>query len=189
MPPLLQDQNRYDCILAAAEVLFRTKGYHATSMSDVAEQCQIQKAALYYHFASKEALALAVMAKVQAYFDKVVFGFAYDKDMPRSERLAKLAQNLAAYYSADTGGCLFAGFAVEELADTPAFHAPIQHYFKSWTKACETLFAEVYDSESARTLAENFVADLQGALVMMRVTRQATYLQRLFLRLKETLAE
>ncbi|GAA2728524.1 TetR family transcriptional regulator [Actinocorallia aurantiaca] len=41
-------------ILAAAGTLFGEHGYRATSMRSIAERVGITKAALYYHFASKE---------------------------------------------------------------------------------------------------------------------------------------
>ncbi len=46
-------------ILALAADLFLTKGYAGTSMSALARACGIQKASLYHHFPSKEALFVA----------------------------------------------------------------------------------------------------------------------------------
>ncbi|WP_067465632.1 TetR family transcriptional regulator [Nocardia amamiensis] len=41
-------------ILAAARILFATRGYRATSMQSIADDVGITKAALYYHFESKD---------------------------------------------------------------------------------------------------------------------------------------
>ncbi|MCX2946711.1 TetR family transcriptional regulator [Lentzea sp. NEAU-D7] len=43
-------------ILLAARALFAERGYRATSMQAIADQIGITKAALYYHFASKDEL-------------------------------------------------------------------------------------------------------------------------------------
>ena len=43
-----------DTIIDAAVDLFYQKGYFATSVSEIARQCGIQKASLYYHYPSKE---------------------------------------------------------------------------------------------------------------------------------------
>ncbi|MEU4344399.1 TetR family transcriptional regulator [Nocardia sp. NPDC023852] len=43
-------------ILAASRALFAARGYRATSMQAIADQVGITKAALYYHFASKDEL-------------------------------------------------------------------------------------------------------------------------------------
>lgn len=48
-------------ILKQANLLFVEKGYHAISMREISSACGITKAALYYHFADKEALFLAIL--------------------------------------------------------------------------------------------------------------------------------
>ena len=47
---------RPEVILAAAARLFSTRGFHATSMQDIAESVGILKGSLYHHFESKEAM-------------------------------------------------------------------------------------------------------------------------------------
>ncbi|HTV33702.1 MAG TPA: helix-turn-helix domain-containing protein [Methylocella sp.] len=177
---MLHDETRLDEILGAAETLFRTKGYRSTSMADVAEACHFQKAALYYHFASKEALALAVMKRVQTFSEKIIFSFAYDPSLKPLDKLLKLNEALEAYYLSGHGGCLFAAFAIEQMDTIPSFTAPIQQYFNSWSKAYETIFLDVFNSDKAHALAEGLVSDLQGALLMLRVTQDPKHLYRLF---------
>ncbi len=43
-----------DIIVGVAIDLFHRKGYFATSISEIAGQCGIQKASIYYHYPSKE---------------------------------------------------------------------------------------------------------------------------------------
>jgi AcrR family transcriptional regulator len=43
-----------DKIIRVAVELFHQKGYFATSVSEIARQCGIQKASIYYHYPSKE---------------------------------------------------------------------------------------------------------------------------------------
>ncbi len=52
-------------ILRAALRLFAEQGYGATSMREIAEQLGITKAALYYHFDSKEDIVRALLADVE----------------------------------------------------------------------------------------------------------------------------
>jgi AcrR family transcriptional regulator len=63
-------------ILSAAEALFLTKNYADVSMEDIAEAAGVTKGALYHHFASKEALYVAMMHAVlrekQALFETAV---------------------------------------------------------------------------------------------------------------------
>ncbi len=50
-----------DTIKAVAVDLFFKKGYFATSISEIARGCGIQKASIYYHFPGKEDLLFAIM--------------------------------------------------------------------------------------------------------------------------------
>ncbi len=48
-------------IVAAAAKVFRTKGYHAATVRDIADEVGILKGSLYHHFESKEALLYLVV--------------------------------------------------------------------------------------------------------------------------------
>ena len=50
-----------DQILEAAAQIFRQKGFHAASMQDIAEAVNLQKASLYHHISSKQAILLALL--------------------------------------------------------------------------------------------------------------------------------
>ncbi len=51
---------RADIIQAAAQI-FRKKGYHGTSMQDIADAVHLQKASLYYHVSSKQEILLTIL--------------------------------------------------------------------------------------------------------------------------------
>ena len=57
-------------ILAAALELFSTRGYAGTSMRDIAETMGMTKAALYYHFESKEQILEAVTEPIRVEMDR-----------------------------------------------------------------------------------------------------------------------
>jgi AcrR family transcriptional regulator len=48
-------------ILEAAARIFSEKGFHATSMQDIAEAVQLQKASLYHHFSSKQEILVEIL--------------------------------------------------------------------------------------------------------------------------------
>lgn len=50
-----------DRILQVALELFTERGYDGTSLREIAEKLDVTKAALYYHFKSKEALLIALV--------------------------------------------------------------------------------------------------------------------------------
>jgi AcrR family transcriptional regulator len=55
-------------ILEAAVALFSERGYAATGVHEIARRAGIEKAALYWHFGSKEGLLAAVMDRMDAEF-------------------------------------------------------------------------------------------------------------------------
>jgi TetR/AcrR family transcriptional regulator, cholesterol catabolism regulator len=55
-----------DDILDAAAQVFRQKGYHGASMSDIAGALDVQKASLYHHVESKQEILLALLERALA---------------------------------------------------------------------------------------------------------------------------
>ncbi len=53
--------NMKDTLISVAIDLFFKKGYFATSISDIAKGCGIQKASIYHHFPGKEDLLFCIM--------------------------------------------------------------------------------------------------------------------------------
>ena len=57
-------------ILASALDLFAQKGYEHTTFTDVAAQLKLTKGAVYWHFASKEALLRALVDEMFTRFER-----------------------------------------------------------------------------------------------------------------------
>ena len=160
-----------DTIIAKTSALFRLKGYHSTSMDEVAQVCKMRKPSLYYHFPSKEALGLAVLARIQERFEQEVFRHAYDEGQSPKKRMARLTRATEKYFFAGEGGCLVGNFALETIDQNPAFTELIRHYFDTWAAAIAHVLVAVMPSKDARRLAAMYVAEIQGAIMMMRVYR------------------
>ena len=75
-------------ILAAASELFAERGFHGTTMRDIAERARVNLAAAHYHFGSKQALYLEVL---RGEFAKLESGSrrAARAPAPRSTRLSR----------------------------------------------------------------------------------------------------
>lgn len=55
-----------DDVLDAAAQVFRQKGFHGASMSDIAAAVNVQKASLYHHVSSKQEILLALLDRALA---------------------------------------------------------------------------------------------------------------------------
>jgi len=57
-------EQRFVTILAAAENLFAGKGYHRTSMEEIADQAEVSVGPVYFYFKNKEDLILQMLEKI-----------------------------------------------------------------------------------------------------------------------------
>jgi AcrR family transcriptional regulator len=60
----LRSQQRHVRILEAAERAFARRGYHHTSVDDVAAEADTSKGGIYFHFPTKQAIFLALLDRV-----------------------------------------------------------------------------------------------------------------------------
>jgi AcrR family transcriptional regulator len=67
--PRVQSQDSRDEILRSAMHLFANRGFHETSMSEVAREARVSKALIFWHFRTKEELFVAVLNRLlEPYF-------------------------------------------------------------------------------------------------------------------------
>ena len=68
----LGHMGRYEEILAAAGRLFSERGYHATSVREIARQLDLQGGSLYAHIDSKEEVLFQIVERAAHRFSEVV---------------------------------------------------------------------------------------------------------------------
>jgi len=73
-------------IVQAAAQIFREKGYHATSMQDIADAVHLQKASLYHHVESKQEILVEILNHA---LDRVTTDITavVDSDLSPTEKL------------------------------------------------------------------------------------------------------
>src|ERR1700682_3742819 len=62
--PRTGSQDSRDEILKAGMRLFASRGFHETSMSEVAREARVSKALIFWHFKTKEELFVAVLNRL-----------------------------------------------------------------------------------------------------------------------------
>jgi TetR/AcrR family transcriptional regulator, cholesterol catabolism regulator len=86
-------------ILTAAARIFREKGFSRTSLADIAEALDTDRASLYYYFASKEQLFHEIVRDASeanaAQAEEI-----RDSDLPVPDKIAALAKSLMSSYDA-----------------------------------------------------------------------------------------
>ena len=80
-----------DDILEAAAQIFREKGFHASSMQDIAEAVNLQKASLYHHVSSKQEILLALLDQALDLLTKHMEE-VLTRPMPSDQKLSQAMQ-------------------------------------------------------------------------------------------------
>lgn len=170
-------------IHAVTAALLRRKGYHGTSMADVAEASGLRKASLYHHWAGKDELVAATLAVVRAHFDAVVLSSAHEAGRPVEDRLERLIERTRAYFAIEAGGCLFVDLGCEGLGRDPAFAPALAGYFDAWSAAFAAL-ARGFGRADPERIGRDLCADLHGAVVVAGAIVDAEPIERFFERLR-----
>jgi len=171
-----------DNVIDGALNLFRVKGYHHTSMSDISGACGLLKGSVYHYFPGKKELAVAALDRVIEDGRVKLFNPAHDpaNDDGRTpkERLQSLADAVERYFIGREGGCVMGNLALEVGGSVPEFVERIRIYFEDWAKALTKLLAGKYGDKRARELAEDSIARVQGAIMIMGLTGDKEILRR-----------
>jgi AcrR family transcriptional regulator len=85
---------REDQLLETATHLFKEKGYHNTSMQDLADALGIQKGSLYYYIESKEELLRRLLERATSFLTFQIDEI-YASDLPPAEKLCWVLENHA----------------------------------------------------------------------------------------------
>jgi AcrR family transcriptional regulator len=106
-------QDSRDEILKAATELFANRGFHETSMSEVARAAKVSKALIFWHFKSKEELFVAVLARL---LEPYVIDFAEEAGaLDEKAQLLKLIESYLRFVHENAGSIRF--FVAQILHD------------------------------------------------------------------------
>lgn len=83
-------------ILETAAKSFSQKGYNGTSLREIAEELEITKAALYYHFSNKEEIFYSCLNDTMDYY-KTSFDTAHLSDDPFWEIIHRLVHEMISF--------------------------------------------------------------------------------------------
>ncbi|MFG1428816.1 TetR/AcrR family transcriptional regulator [Roseixanthobacter glucoisosaccharinicivorans] len=154
-----------DVIPLIAEI-FRELGYEGTSFGTITERTGISKGSLYHFFpGGKEEMAAEVLAEIEHWFiDKVYEPLERDDPVDAIERMWK---SVDGYFRSGRRVCLVGAFALDATRDR--FAATIGEYFERWLCALANCLRRAgFSRLEAKSLAEEIVLGIQGALVLAR---------------------
>lgn len=166
-----------DRILKAARKILVARGFNNTTINDIIHSSGVKKGNLYYHFASKEDLCLAVLEDARGDFFKLL-----EDSFAGRTPLEKILASVNTIYhevkkASLVGGCLFGNTALEMSDTNPRFAETIQSVFEFWISRLEELIRQgqsengIHDRTKPRLLAKHVVAAVEGFIMMARVSK------------------
>jgi len=144
---------------------FRTRGYDATSLSNIATATGLGKSSLYHHFpGGKEQMAADVLEHLRQALRLNVFG-PLRSVTPAPRRFDQLLQAIDTFYSGGKDACLLERLCASGQA--AALRRPLRSTFNEMMGAFEEVALDAkLPVALARARAEDAVVRIEGALVV-----------------------
>ena len=167
-------------LLKAAAELFANKGYHGTSLMDIARYCDVRKSTVFHHFPSKESLALDTVQSLQSHLDTELALFLEKNRSKSPEQRSIDFIEFVQRFSEDRPDAFLVNFMALELVDEAgsSFNTPVQTYFATWMEAFEQLLTPLHDKQ-ARELATRSLIYLQGVQLMIKIKQVPTAMRQI----------
>lgn len=147
-------------ILEAADELFGEQGLDAVSVRDVAERAGVNKALVFYYFASKEKLFEAVLERYyQAH--RAALEDSFRSDAPLGDRLHALVD---AYLDFIDTHRRYPRLVQSLVVGSPDFHAFIQRNLEPMLRFTETALKGIAP-EKGHLAARHFFLDISAAVI------------------------
>ncbi|WP_226036406.1 forespore capture DNA-binding protein RefZ [Aquibacillus saliphilus] len=152
-------------VMAAACMLFYVKGYHGTSVRDIAKKASVNVSLINYYFASKQGLLeSAVVNYYEDYIEQLEFVCEETKNMLAVERLKKLIEAIIQYKQNQHQ---FSCFIQRELSiDSVFVREMMVTYLAKENHIISSLFNAALQHTSHSTIDKKFLLlQLKGQLI------------------------
>ncbi len=170
-------------ILNAGMALFHLHGYNATGLDKVIKQAGVTKGNFYYHFKSKEALALATLDWQFELIQKEMKAQVFDKKEKPLKTLFSVLEMMAhkqkeQHREGHVRGCYFGNFTLELSTTSQAIRDKVKSIFQQYNELIESLLIMARDTgEIARQidpaqLSLVILGQLEGAILLDKANQQ-----------------
>ena len=154
-----------DDIIDRLFTVFRDRGFEGASIADLSRATGLGKSSLYHHFPEgKEQMAQAVLERATAMIDRDILGAAQASGTLKA-RIRRIVSTLDQIYSGGRTPCVLGQLATSSIGTDAkgGLHVAFGH----WIEAIEALARESgMPPVKARHFAEDWIARVQGALIL-----------------------
>ena len=149
--------------------VFRDRGFEGASLTDLSRATGLGKSSLYHYFPEGKAqMAEAVLDRATALIDSEILGAALAPG-PLKARVLKIVAAFDRIYAGGRTSCVLGQLAPSKIGAEA--RQGLRRAFTHWIEAIDRLAVESgMTAARARTFAEDWVAHLQGALILQSVS-------------------
>ena len=159
-------------ILDIAQRFVQTRGFNAFSYADIANELNVSKASLHYHFASKAKLGVRLIERYEDEFERLLGGI----DLGGGNAALKLQRYVSVYAHVldDHRMCLCGMLAAEFETLPKAMQTALESYFALNERWLAAVLEQgrgngiLHFKGSAPEAAQYIIGSLEGAMMMAR---------------------
>ncbi|TXN04662.1 MULTISPECIES: TetR/AcrR family transcriptional regulator [unclassified Methylobacterium] len=174
-------------ILPALAEVFREHGYAGASLALIGKATGLGKGSLYHLFpGGKAEMAACVLAEIDAWFEANVYRPLREADRPETA-IWEMFASVQTYFRSGQRVCLVGVLALGSGREL--FAEAVRSYFARWVAAlADALLRAGHDAEASTALAEDVVAQIQGAIVLARALDEPAVFTRALAALRSRIA-
>jgi TetR/AcrR family transcriptional repressor of lmrAB and yxaGH operons len=154
-------------LLPVLAEVFREHGYEGASLSLIGRATGLGKGSLYNLFpGGKAEMAACVLAEIDAWFEANLYAPLREAERP-AEAVSDMFDAVEAYFRSGRRVCLVGVVALG--SERERFAEAVRSYFARWVAAlADALKRSGRNDAASVALAEEVVAQIQGAIVLAR---------------------
>lgn len=179
--------------MEATKDLIYKKGYHETSIRDILAASDTGKGQFYYYFSSKKKVCLAVIHAHMDMWQTELFEDILNAGKQPEEALEEMLDWIFADHEAQITyhGCPVGNLIIELSTVDEEFRLLLLELVNQWVKYTKqnilALSEEKLSDAEADRQAKALIAEIQGSILLLKVTQDLSLLRQNFQLIKERL--
>ncbi|WP_316813836.1 TetR/AcrR family transcriptional regulator [Pedobacter heparinus] len=170
-------------IIEKTAAIFNTKGYSATSLSDMTAATGLTKGSIYGNFANRDEVAIAAYE-----YNSKALSEQIDRALNAKETAKDKLMSFVAHYRTawkdefDRGGCPILNASVEADDNLPFLKEKVQQSISSWALKLSQVIVEGQEhgefkkEASARDYAYVMITLIEGGIMLGKITNDEKHL-------------
>jgi len=170
-------------ILDAGADLFYLHGYNATGLDKIIKKAEITKGNFYYHFKSKEALAIATLDSQLELIQQEIAEHVLKNNRSALENLFELLQFLTnkqkdQHSEGHICGCYFGNFSLELSTSSQEVRNKLKEVFNSYLNLIGSLITEakregdISNKIDPVIMSSIIMSQIEGAILLDKVNQK-----------------